>query len=71
MKKYHVYLLALALYGALLTACSSDKPVKQIAFDATKEVSGERFALKDINPELPTDWTDYQFVVIEYKISTA
>ena len=71
MKKHHIYLLGLALYGAFLTACGSEEPVKRIVFDGTKEVSGERFALKDINPELPTDWTDYQFVVIEYRISTA
>ena len=71
MKKHIIYLLGLAMYGAVLTACGSEDPVKRIVFDGTKEVSGERFALKDINPELPTDWSDYQFVVIEYKISTA
>ena len=30
-----------------------------------------KFALKDINPDLPTNWDDYNFVVLEYKISTA
>ena len=65
MKKHIIYLLGLAMYGAVLTACGSEDPVKRIVFDGTKEVSGERFALKDINPELPTDWNDYQFVVIE------
>ena len=27
--------------------------------------------LKDINPDLPADWDGYNFVVLEYKISTA
>ena len=71
MKKHLFYLLGFALCGAFLTACGSEDPVKRIVFDGTKEVSGERFALKEINPELPTDWTDYQFVVIEYRISSA
>ena len=28
-------------------------------------------ALKDINPDLPTDWTGYNYVVLEYKITTS
>lgn len=45
-------------------------PVHKVAFDSTKELSGQKFALKDINPELPADWDDYNYVVLEYKIST-
>ena len=71
MKKHCISLLGLALFSAYLTSCESNDSVKLVEFDGTKEVSGERFALRDINPALPTDWTDYQFVVIEYKISTA
>ena len=71
MKKHCISLLGLALFSAYLTSCESNDSVKLVEFDGTKEVSGERFALRDINPALPTDWMDYQFVVIEYKISTA
>ena len=40
-------------------------------FDSSKEVSGFKVALKDINPDLPTDWTGYNYVVLEYKITTS
>lgn len=35
------------------------------------EVSGKKFALKDISPGLPANWDEYNFVVLEFKISTA
>lgn len=42
-----------------------------IKFDGEKEMSGQKIALKDINPDLPRDWDGYNYVVLEYKISTA
>nr|AXP07832.1 beta-agarase [uncultured bacterium] len=51
-------------------SCNSPKTFK-IQFDSSKEVSGQKFALKDISPDLPANWDDYNFVVIEFKISTA
>ena len=63
----HIVLTAAAL---LLAAACGPKTAK-FTFDGTKEMSGTKFALKDINPELPADWDDYNFVVLEYKISTA
>lgn len=53
-----------------LWQCSSPKTFK-IQFDSTKEVSGKKFALKDIAPDLPANWDDYNFVVLEFKSSTA
>ena len=53
----------------LFTQCKSDGV--KFKFDGTKEMSGAKFALKDINPDLPADWDGYNFVVLEYKISTA
>lgn len=43
----------------------------KVAFDSSKEVSGQKFALKDINPNLPKNWDDYNYVVLEYKINTS
>ncbi len=42
----------------------------QIRFDSSKEVSGQKFAIRDISPGLPSNWDDYNFVVIEFLIST-
>lgn len=56
---------------AALTFVQCTPPAFKIAFDGTKELSGNKFALKDINAELPTDWSSYNYVVLEYKISTA
>jgi len=45
--------------------------IQKWRFDGTKEVSGQKFALKSINPDLPRNWDDYKYVIVEYKISTA
>ncbi|MCI1639699.1 MAG: hypothetical protein LKI42_00285 [Bacteroidales bacterium] len=45
--------------------------VHKIYFDGNMEVSGRKFALRDINPYLPEDWDNFNYVVLEYKISTA
>lgn len=42
----------------------------KVKFNSKFEVSGQKFALKDINSELPRNWDGYNFVVIEYKCST-
>jgi hypothetical protein len=34
-------------------------------------VSEHRWALKDLNPNLPTDWSSYRFLVLELKSSTS
>ena len=54
---------------AALTSCGDN--VKSWKFDGSVEMSGTKFALKDINPDLPADWDGYNFVVLEYKITTA
>ena len=42
-----------------------------IRFDSSKTKSGAKIALKDLNPELPTDWTGYNFVGVEIRVSTS
>lgn len=54
----------------MLASCNSEKGFK-VVFDGTKEMSGAKFSLAEINPDLPLDWDEYNFVVLEYKISTA
>ncbi len=49
--------------------CPAQKTVK-IQFDSNKEVSGRKFAIKDITPGLPSNWDGYNFVVLEFKSTT-
>lgn len=42
----------------------------EIRFDSGKEVLGKKFALKDISPGLPSNWDRYNYVGLEFKIST-
>ncbi len=64
--------MAIMAFGLLISSTLPLKAQKtvRIQFDSSKEVSGEKFALRDISPGLPTDWDDYNFVVLEMKIST-
>lgn len=71
MKNNMKPLLWATLAMSLFVQCKPAEQTFKILFDSTKEVSGQKFALKDINPELPDNWDGYQFVVLEYKISTA
>ncbi len=47
----------------------SQNPVR-IQFDSNKEVSGRKFAIRDISPGIPSNWDGYNFVVLEFRIST-
>ena len=61
----------LAAYMVMVAfGCSTNSEQFTIQFDNSYEVSGQKFALRDINPSLPSDWDEYNFVVLEYKIST-
>lgn len=52
-------------------SCTPKEKTFKVKFDSTKEVSGKKFAIKDINPDLPHNWNEYNFVVLEFKISSA
>ena len=67
----HLRLLALALLPVIALSCGPKQKTFKIQFDGSKEMSGQKFALADINPELPLDWDSYNFVVLEYKISSS
>lgn len=62
--------LLTVLFLCILAVTGCQK-VHRVDFDGSKEVSGQKFALKDINPDLPSDWDGYNFVVLEYRIGTA
>lgn len=60
-----------AAIALLVASCGQKEDRFTVHFDGSKEMSGAKFALADINPDLPSDWDGYNFVVLEYKISTA
>lgn len=60
----------LIISALVLLGCENSGTFK-VKFDSSKEVSGKKFALKDINPELPANWDDYNYVVIEFRITTS
>ena len=67
MRRLMIYMAIIAI--PFLTQCTTEK--FKIKFDSKHEVSGKKFAIKDINPDLPLDWDEYNFVVLEFKITTA
>ncbi len=63
---YSVFVFCLFL---IVSSCLGQRPIK-IQFDSNMEVSGQKFAIRDISPGLPANWDDYNFVVLEFKITT-
>ncbi len=61
----------LALVSCLCLISGCGHKIHTVEFDGTKEVSGKKFALADINPDLPENWDGYNFVIMEYRINTA
>lgn len=60
----------LVLIALVVVSCNSPKNFR-IDFDNTKEYSGKKFAIKDISPGLPENWDEYNYVVVEFKSTTA
>jgi len=69
MKNTFICMAALALL--FMTQCTPAPKTFKIQFDSSKEVSGKKFAIKDINPNLPRDWDTCNFVVLEFRITTS
>ena len=61
---YPLLIAALVVFNA----CRTDELV--VNFNSGHEVSGKKFALRDIAPDLPRDWEEYNFVVLEFMITT-
>lgn len=64
-------ILSFAIVATLLLGLTSCEKKFKVTFDPKHEVSGAKFAVRDINPELPDNWDGYNFVVLEFKVSTA
>jgi hypothetical protein len=69
-RRITIALISLAVITFIRCSSPDGKTVK-IKFDNTKEVSGQKIAIADITPNLSTDWDEYNFVVLEFKSTTA
>jgi hypothetical protein len=69
LPKIHTLLLAGAalLLPASANAAENAQP-RRVVFDGVK--SEQKWPLKELNPDWPSDWSDYKFLVLEMKTST-
>ncbi|MDR1380845.1 MAG: hypothetical protein LBJ47_05125 [Tannerella sp.] len=67
MKKHLFIMMALAL---LLPSCKKSSGTIVMQFDSSQPVSSCSWALRDIAPGLPSDWSDYNYLVLEMKASS-
>lgn len=51
----------------LFTGCSKEKSWS-VKFEG--DVSEHKWAIKDLNPELPSDWSTYEYLTMEFKASS-
>ena len=65
-----IYIISLCF---VCVSCSRKASVNniKIQFDSTKKVSGQKFAINDISSGLETDWSNYNFVVLEMMSTTS
>ncbi len=70
MKSTKLWSLWILLCLLLLVAAACRDQYVTIPFDSHLEVAGQKFALEDISPGLPDNWDDYEFVVLEFMITT-
>jgi len=68
--KFSFFLLISVFLLTSISAVNAQHSIK-IQFDSSKEVSGQKFAIRDITTGLPVNWDEFNFVVLEYKISTS
>jgi hypothetical protein len=66
MKKFLIYLIIPVF--SLLTACSAKNEPIIVKFKGT--TSEKKWAIKELNPELPFDWSSFGFLTFEMKSST-
>lgn len=72
MKANHILTRIIFAAAALccMAACNNEKTFRIDCLEKYN-IAGAKIAVRDINPDLPANWDDYNFVVLEYKISTS
>ncbi|HZL79959.1 MAG TPA: hypothetical protein VFC17_14075 [Candidatus Limnocylindrales bacterium] len=62
-----VFTLALLLFSSTVVL-SAESQVRRVVFDGVK--SEQKWPLKELNADWPSDWSDYNYLVIEMKTAT-
>ena len=61
--------ITLALAAALLIAPAAARAgAQRVVFDGPS--SARKWTLRELNPELPSDWSGYNYLVLELKASS-
>ncbi|MDR3141303.1 MAG: hypothetical protein LBU37_06230 [Tannerellaceae bacterium] len=66
------YLIIAICYTMLLSfaACADSKKELKMQFSSSEKLATYAWALKDIAPEVPSDWSGYNYLVLEMKASS-
>jgi hypothetical protein len=64
-------LLSLLTYFAASVVGSASLPAAPQTVVFNQPVSSHEWPLKELNPELPSDWTGYDFLVLEFRSSSS
>ena len=67
--KLHIICTLLSFWA--VTTVANTPSSHSIRFNSSREMSGGKIAIHDINPQMPTDWNGYNYVIIEMKVSTS
>ncbi|MCP5113701.1 MAG: hypothetical protein GY953_22940 [bacterium] len=63
----HRLLVASLLIFLFTTGCGNSRP-RKVVFEG--ELSEHRWALADLNSDLPSDWSSYEYLVLEFRHSS-
>ena len=64
-----MFRLAIApLFFLLFAACGSSPDTLLVVFEGTE--SEHKWALQDLAPPLPSDWSSYEYLVLEFRHSS-
>src|ERR1035438_2351396 len=63
---YRTLIASLALVAVGLATAAAE--TQQVVFQA--EVAEHKWTLKELNPDLPSDWSGYNYLVLELKASS-
>lgn len=74
MKRIPFAALAFILMPALFVPSCKEKepvPLVTVRFDPEKRMSGQKIALTTFDKDFPTDWSDYNYLVLTVRTSTS
>ncbi len=64
------FLVALLIIATSLQSNVTALENKHLVFDSTQTLSEYRWNLRELNPQMPSDWSSYDFLVMEMKASS-